>query len=76
MSKVKKRSRLLAESWVRKSNGKLERYNRSKLRSSILKAGATRRQAQKITTLITNNVRRGNFDKNINGKKEIPSINL
>jgi hypothetical protein len=76
MSKVKKRSRLLAESWVRKSNGKLERYNRSKLRSSILKAGATRRQAQKITTLITNNVRRGNFAKNINGKKEIPSINL
>ena len=76
MSKVKKRSRLLSERWVRKSNGKLERYNRSKLRSSILKSGATRRQAQKITTSITNSFRRGNLGKNINGKKEISSINL
>lgn len=76
MSKVKKRSTLRAKRWVRKSNGRLELYNRSKLRSSILKAGATRKQAREVTTSITKSVRTGNLCKDINGKKEVSSINL
>jgi len=76
MSKVKKRPTLRAERWVRKSNGRLELYNRSKLRSSILKAGATRKQAREVTTSITKSLRTCTLCKDINGKKEVSSVNL
>jgi hypothetical protein len=76
MSNIKKRPTLRAERWVRKSNGKLERYKRSKLRASIIKAGATQKQARRVTTSITKNVRSCNVCKDINGKKEVSSANL
>ena len=76
MSKVKKRSRVAEKRWVRKSDGRLEAFNRSKMRLSVLKAGASRRQASQVTNAITKSVRACELCVDIEGKKEVSSARL
>lgn len=73
---MKKDLRTIEKRWVRKRNGSLETFNRSKIRSSLLKAGATRKQARQVTNKITKSIRSCNLCKDINGKKEVSSALL
>jgi len=76
MSKATKRSRVAEKRWVRKSDGRLEAFNRSKMRLSVLKSGASRRQASQVTNTITKSVRACELCEDIEGKKEVSSARL
>lgn len=76
MSKVKKRSLGVEKRWVRKSDGRLEAFNRSKIRLGVLKAGASRKQASQVTNTITKSVRMRELFNNVEGKKEVSSARL
>jgi hypothetical protein len=75
MSKAK-RSRAVDKRWVRKSDGRLEAFNRSKIRASVLKAGASRKQARQVASTITKSVRVCELCVDIEGKKEVSSSRL
>jgi len=76
MSKVKKRSRGVEKRWVRKSDGHLEAFNRSKIRLGVLKAGASRKQASQVASTITKSVRICELCDDVEGKKEVSSARL
>jgi len=76
MSKVKKRSLGVEKRWVRKSDGRLEAFNRSKIRLGVLKAGASRKQASQVTNTITKSVRMRELFNDVGGKKEVSSARL
>jgi len=76
MSKVKKRSRVVEKRWVRKSDGRLEAFNRSKIRVSVLKAGASRKQASQVASTISKSVLVCELCEDTGGKKEVSSARL
>jgi hypothetical protein len=76
MSNVKKRSRVVEKRWVRKNDGRLETFKKSKLRVSVLKAGASRKQARQVANTITNSVRVCELCEDIEGKKQVSSARL
>ena len=75
MSK-EKRPRVLVKRWVRKSDGRLEAFNRAKLRVSVLKAGASRTEARRVADTITNSVRACELCEDVAGNKEVSSARL
>jgi hypothetical protein len=76
MSKVKKRSLGVEKRWVRKSNGRLEAFNRSKIRLGVLKAGASRKQASQVANTITKSIRVCELCNDVEEKKEVSSARL
>lgn len=62
--------------WVRKRNGRLQVFNRQKIRSSVVNAGATQKQARHVANTITESVRVCKLCRDINGKKEVSSARL
>jgi hypothetical protein len=71
-----KRSRVAEKRWVRKSDGRLEAFNRSKIRVSVLKAGASQMQARQIANTITASVRACELCEDVAGNKEVSSARL
>ncbi len=71
-----KRSRAAVKRWVRKSDGRLEAFNRSKLRRSVLKAGASRTEARHVADTITRSVRAGALSEDVAGTQEVSSAQL
>ncbi len=73
---AEKRPRGAVKRWVRKSDGRLEAFNRSKLRVSVLKAGASRTEARHVADTITNSVRACELCEDVAGNKEVSSAQL
>ncbi len=71
-----KRPRIAVKRWVRKSDGRLEAFNRSKLRVSVLKAGASRTEARHVADAITKSVRACELCEDVAGNKEVSSAQL